>query len=199
VVLGIAFLVAIGQSKQFFSSIWEIAEFSFNYWAKYIHQMFDNFYWWAIISGIFAAIGSFIGSKTTDLKKILIGTSTSFGFGFTFTYLLVAIVTIFLYIPLGIFSFVFPDQIYFLSIGFAFLCSTYIVFTIIVVDTPLFLLEVIKKAPLYYKILAVLFGLLLVSKSLSMLLSILQILMEHSIWRVHLVAFIIAFGVSLLI
>jgi hypothetical protein len=198
-ILLVALLVAIGQSDQFVSSLWVITEFGFNYWSKHIHTMFDDFYWWAIISGVFGGIGAFVGSTSTELKKIAISTFIGFGIGFAFTYLLIFSVSIIIYVPLGIFSFVFPDQIHFLSFGFAFLCSTYIVFTIIALDTPPLLLEIIKTAQLYFKLLAVLFGSLLVIQIMQMTLSILQILMEYSIWKVHLPAFILAFGVSLLL
>jgi hypothetical protein len=195
----IAVLVAIGQSNRFVSSLWVMVEFGFNYWEKHIRRMFDNFYWWAIISGVVAAAGAFAGSTTTDIKKISVGTSIGFVVGFAFTFLLVVTVAIILYIPLGMFSFVFPDQIHFLSMGFAFLCSTYIVFTLIAIDTPPLLFAIIKSAPPYLKMLAALFGILLASQTLSMIISILQILIEYSVWRVHFLAFSFAFGLSLLV
>jgi len=197
-VLGISLLVAIGQSIRFSSSLWVVVKFGIVHWQDDIVEVLDNIVMWAILTGIVFAIEAFINSSTTEIKNLLVGLSFSFGIGFASPYLFVLIVGFILYIPLGLFSFIFPDKVYFLSMGFAILCSTYIVFSLIAIDTPRFLVEIIKTTPIYLKILAALLLLRLALQASMMVLSILRTLMEYSIWRVHPPAFIIAFGVTLI-
>jgi len=198
-ILCISVVIAICQSIRFSSSLWVIAEFGFVYWQEHITRMVNTLVIWAIFAGTLFAFETLANMKVTGVAKALIGTAVSFGLGFICTYLLAVVLGIVIYVPLGILSFVFPDSIHFTSIGFAFLCSTYIVFLLIAIDTPSLLIEVIKKSPLYFKLLGLLLAALLVSQMLSTILSIFIILMKHSIWRVHLPAFIIAFGVTMLI
>ncbi len=161
-ILCVAAVVAIFQSIRFSSSLWVIAEFGFDYWQEYITRMLNTLVVWAIVTGIIFAIETLTHPKATGAAKTLVGTAIGFCVGFIFTYLWAVALGTVIYVPLGILSFILPDSVRFLSMGFAFLCSTYIVFLLIAVDTPSLLIEIVKKAPLYFKFLALLLAALLV-------------------------------------
>lgn len=196
--LSIAIIVAICQSIKFASSFWVIAEFGYLFWQEYITRILEALVVWAIVTGAIFAIQAPIGN-TTKGAKVITGIISNFAIGFAFPYILVIMIGIALYIPLGILSFVIPHSVHFASMGFALLCSAYIVFLWIAVDTPLFLAEIIKKAPLHFRLFGLLLSGLLAVQILSMILSIFSILIKNSVWRIHLPAFIIAFGVTLCI
>lgn len=192
-------IIAACQSIRFSSSLMVIASFGFVHWQEHITRMLNSLVVWAIGSGLLFALEILARMDMTAVAKALVGAGIGFGMGFMCPYAFALVLALAIYVPLGMLSFMFPDSVYFLSMSFAFLCSTYIVFLFIAVDTPPLLIEVIKKARPYFKLLALLVAALLVVQMLSALGSILLILMEHSVWRVHLPAFIIAFGGAMLV
>ncbi|MCJ7708664.1 MAG: hypothetical protein MUO38_13745, partial [Anaerolineales bacterium] len=197
--LGASAVVAVFQSVKFSSSLWVVTEFGFVYWQEHITRMLSSLVPWAAVTGVIFALQFMAPETTTQASMLLRSGAVGFFSGFLITYLLVAVLGIAIYPALGILSFIFPDQVAFGSLGFAVLCSMYIVFLVIATDTPPLLLEVVRKAPLYFKLLGVLLAALLAVQVLSSVVGGLIIMVEHSTWRVHLPAFAIAFGGTLLV
>ncbi len=197
--LTFSLLVLLGQSMKFVSPLWIVIKIGFDIWQEHISRMLDKLVFWAIVGGLYASIMTFVNSTLNDIKKVLSATAISFILGFCTTFLFVFLLGLLIYLPLGIISLIFSTEIYFTSLGFAFLCATYIIFFWMVVDVPPILIDIIKEAPIYFKLLAFLLSILLVTQIIGTILSIFQILIVNSVWQVHLPAFIIAIAGAFLV
>ena len=97
-ILCLSFIIAIGQSVKFSSSLWVIAQFGFIDWQEHISSMLSSLVIWAIVTGVMFAGQAWIAATTHELKKILTGSALFFVVGFVSTYSLVGILTIILYV-----------------------------------------------------------------------------------------------------
>ena len=185
-------IIAICQSHEFASSLWIIFKVGFDQWHEYISRMIQYIVIWAIVTGAMFIIQFIVNNPIDEGGKYISGMLFSFVTGFISPFAMIIVLALAYYLPLGIASFIFPENFIFTSPGFAMLCSLMTVFLLIALDTPdLLIFAIWKMKSLYIKLIAILLSLLLIFQISSTLIIMAMIIIRNSVWRKSFYAFMI--------